>query len=538
MQNNIGQLKTALNQHSITQLHKQAAKGISEKEQYELKIVEKVFLGAFYARQYDGQNDKSTVLYKEAAAMADGCKNIALQIWINTQTGFYFYSCYQYIEALPYFLKSSRALDKISNNELLLGDETLKLNAYFFGSITEYDKSIAYLNRALALVSPQSKNYADILNALGNSYLKKDDLNKAEFYFKQTKQNALQNKDEVRYAKALGDLARVYKRNKNWQPAEALLLEDIALSKKHKDHRNTTFAQLQLGKLYWQKGDINKAHQTLTAAKQYASSKTYLKGFEKEMVEMLLEIAIKQDNTKEELLLRRELILLQSVTQTSNQEAINRIALETQKEKVLWQLEAEAEKTGRIQLLKQMWIAVSILLLTIAILVFFLYKHRLKQRTTEFEHKLLSFQYEKTQSEHKLMIAKNSLASFHTFLEEKNEQVILLETEIQKIKSKKEKGTLEELLSSNLITNENWVLFKQAFMEEQEEYYNSLTTDFPDLTESNLRIVLLQKIGLNNSEIANLLGITLEAVKKAKQRMRKKYSEKFDGVLEPLSSSI
>ncbi|WP_293300685.1 hypothetical protein [Pedobacter sp. UBA4863] len=51
-----------------------------------------------------------------------------------------------------------------------------------------------------------------------------------------------------------------------------------------------------------------------------------------------------------------------------------------------------------------------------------------------------------------------------------------------------------------------------------------------DLTESNLRIVLLQKIGLNNAETANLLGITTEAVKKAKQRMRKKYTEKLESV--------
>ncbi len=532
MQNNIDQLKNALNEHSINQLYEQAAKGVSEKEQYELKVIKKVFLGALYARQCDDLNDKSTALYKEAVAMAENCKNNALQIWTNTQTGFYFYSYNEYAQALPCFLKSSRALDKEVDSELLEGAEVLKLNAYFFGTITEHDKSISYLNRALKLVSPQSKNYADMLNALGNCYLNKDDLNKAETYFEQTKQNALQNQDEMRYAKALGDLARVYKRKKNWQQAERLLLEDIRLSELHNSNRNVIFARLQLGKLYLEKGDIDKAYQTLTAAKQYASNKTYLKGFQMEIVKLLLEVAVKQNNVKEELSLRRELSLLQSVTQTYNQETINRIALETQKEKIQWQLEAEAEKTERIQLLKQMWITVSILLFAIAILIFFLYKHRLKQRTTEFEHKLLSFQYEKAQSEHRLTAANNSLASFHTFLEEKNKQIKLLETEIQNINSKEEKVTLEKLLSSNLMTNENWKLFKQAFIEEQQEYYNSLMTDFPGLTESNLRIVLLQKIGLNNSETANLLGITSEAVKKAKQRMRKKYSQRFDDALE------
>src|SRR5690606_22310991 len=117
--------------------------------------------------------------------------------------------------------------------------------------------------------------------ALGNCYLSKGDLVAAETYFEQTKQSAEKNKDIIRYAKALGDLARVEISRKNWQKAEELLLKDIALSVNNGDNRNAMFAQLQLGKLYWEKGDIEQAYTALTAAKQYAASKTYLKGYEK-----------------------------------------------------------------------------------------------------------------------------------------------------------------------------------------------------------------------------------------------------------------
>ena len=36
---------------------------------------------------------------------------------------------------------------------------------------------------------------------------------------------------------------------------------------------------------------------------------------------------------------------------------------------------------------------------------------------------------------------------------------------------------------------------------------------------------MLYNVGLSNQEIGNLLGITVHAIKKAKQRMRKKYGE-------------
>ncbi len=53
-------------------------------------------------------------------------------------------------------------------------------------------------------------------------------------------------------------------------------------------------------------------------------------------------------------------------------------------------------------------------------------------------------------------------------------------------------------------------------------------SDFSDLTESNLRIITLLKLELSNQEISSLLGITIDAVKKSKQRLRKKFGEQYE----------
>lgn len=47
---------------------------------------------------------------------------------------------------------------------------------------------------------------------------------------------------------------------------------------------------------------------------------------------------------------------------------------------------------------------------------------------------------------------------------------------------------------------------------------------------------MLLKLGLTQKEIANTLGVTTDAIKKAKQHLRKKYKTKIDALLENLNS--
>lgn len=528
------ELQTATNEDDLNRLSQQFALSQSKEIQEALAVIQKAMLGSLYARKADCLNDKSSALYEEATLLADALSYVPLQVWVHTQTGFYYYSYNEYLKAAPYFLKSSRLLTPIPDKDLLDGVEVLKKNAYFFQTTQDHDKSIRHLNRALKLASSSAKNYATLLNTIGILYLEKDSLLQATHFFEQTKRYALQSHDTLRYAKALGDLARVHIKKENWDEAEVLLLEDIALSIKKGNDRNTMFARLQLGILYWKKGDVAKALTTLTQVQQYASSKSYLKGYEKESVEVLLEIAMYQKDTAKELILRRKLDTLRVITHTENDKALKQIALFAQKNNVEWELESKQEKLKKMQFARWMWTIASILLMLVIILSFVLYRRHSKLKYIEFKRKLLAFQYQKIQSEKTLIETNTSLKSYKTYLVEKNRQIRELNQVIRTMKKTASNTTahranaLEQLLSSHLMTDESWALFKQTFITEQPDYYERLLDHFPDLTESNLRIILLQKVGLNNTDTAEILGITIDAVKKAKQRLRKKYTNDFD----------
>jgi len=77
------------------------------------------------------------------------------------------------------------------------------------------------------------------------------------------------------------------------------------------------------------------------------------------------------------------------------------------------------------------------------------------------------------------------------------------------------------------MTESNWNIFRREFQKEHPEFYSLIEQDFPEITNSNKRILLLQKLNFNNNEIAELLGITIGAVKKSKQRFKKKMGVKF-----------
>ncbi len=86
------------------------------------------------------------------------------------------------------------------------------------------------------------------------------------------------------------------------------------------------------------------------------------------------------------------------------------------------------------------------------------------------------------------------------------------------------------------MTEENWGAFKREFIKENSHFYDTLTSSFPELTESNLKILLLQKLNFGNAEIASLLGVTLDAIKKSKQRLKKKLGSKHTLLFDILES--
>ncbi|MFV0226252.1 hypothetical protein OBK05_00965 [Empedobacter falsenii] len=397
-------------------------------------------------------------------------------------------------------------------------------------NVKELDKSEKYLFLALQYANKKDNEYGSILNAIGHIFLKKKDTAKANHYFNQTKELAVKNNDKIRYAKALGDIACIQIQNKEYELAIQNLITDIEISRESKNHRNLMYANIQLGKLYLQLDRIDEAKEILNEAKKYTSGKAYLNSFEKDIFTLLLDIAIKKRNTAEELDFRRKLSELETeIKLTDGENVINEINWNIQKNNFDYKYETERIKREKTILLKNALIIISILLIIIVLFVFISFKRKMKIQNSINDNKVLKLHNEKLKSESRLNKANKTLDSYKIYLADKNTQIEILNKEIDNLSKSSNKKTeehelqLNNLLNSHLMTDENWNNFKKVFASEKADFVSYLENNFSDLTESNLRIIYLTKLGLTNIEIAHLLGITPDSVKKAKQRLRKKY---------------
>lgn len=97
----------------------------------------------------------------------------------------------------------------------------------------------------------------------------------------------------------------------------------------------------------------------------------------------------------------------------------------------------------------------------------------------------------------------------------------LLEKEKQ-LASKSSLVSVFKLIENSFEDRSDWVDFKEKFESIDPNFVTSLLVKHPKLTKSEIRLITLIKIGYSQKEIANILNIAPDSVKKARSRVRKK----------------
>jgi tetratricopeptide (TPR) repeat protein len=142
-------------------------------------------------------------------------------------------------------------------------------------------------------------------------------------------------------------------------------------------------------------------------------------------------------------------------------------------------------------------------------------------------------------------MARLQLADFTKSIQEKNDLLETFRNEIEKYQAQpnsqeqaeKEKS-LQLLQNAVILNDEQWVNFQALFNKVHTGYINRVKEKFPDLTTAELRFILLTKLGLNNKEMAAMLGVSTEAVRVSKHRLLKKIQLPEDVSLEEAVHTI
>ncbi|SFI16539.1 tetratricopeptide repeat protein [Halpernia frigidisoli] len=510
----------------------------SELNKYAEVIAKNIFKAQNNAEKLDKINPESSALFLKAIKLSKETNDESFEIWTNLNYGKYLYCFSKYKDCYPYFMFCIKKINEDNEKNLIDPLDTFEKISFFLITSNENDLAISFLKKAEKIAERESKEMAKIQDNLGLAFLNKNNLIAAKSYFEKALQISEKFQDDIRKAKVLGNLAEIDFRNNDLENAVNKLQKDIYISKNLKSDKNTMFALIKLCKFYLKQNKVNEAEDAIIKAEFYAKSKPYFKNSLYEINEFMLQIARRQGNSEKELKARRTLEILQDSLKTlDGLDVIKAVGWQIGQKNLENKVEFEKNKYQQQFYLKIIaYLFAGIFLTALVILIITSRKKRKNQKIT-YERSLLALQMEKLISENKLNSKTKSLVSYRNYLLEKTGQIQELEAEVQKTRglgNKKEdhKTKLDDLLKSHLLTAENWNNFKAAFENEKPVYSKYLETNFPNLTEANLRVIYLTQLELNNAEIARILGVTLYAVKKAKQRLRLKYEDQYEKFFE------
>lgn len=156
-------------------------------------------------------------------------------------------------------------------------------------------------------------------------------------------------------------------------------------------------------------------------------------------------------------------------------------------------------------------------LILTAIIGFLLIKRKsIKIKLKEAENEKMNIEIDSKNKE---------LTSQALHLAQKNELLISLKNDLSSIADEENQAdikSLEQKIKFDEQIDQNWEQFTKFFNQTKSDFFKNLTTKHTSVGKSDLRMSALISMNLDSKEIASILNISSDGVKKARYRLRKK----------------
>jgi tetratricopeptide (TPR) repeat protein len=347
--------------------------------------------------------------------------------------------------------------------------------------------------------------------------------------------------DDFGMAESFGSLALISMRKSDWRNARVLLEKAIAIFEQIEDYRSINSMIYNLGVCDMELSDYKGAEAAFDRIINYSKENNIR---DESLIRTLRRQAflLKKQGRLEEAFKAQEHLLDLKDTLFSEERARSfeemNVKYETQiKEEKLNSIQKENSQISEKRL--YLMVGLILVLLLSAALVFVMAKRNHQARLLfEAENKLHQQQLDETQRE--LAFNRKQLEDFTLHLLEKNKVINELETrqaepiqlpEIEKTEEREEED-FASLMQLKILTDEDWTKFKLYFDKAFPGMIFRLRHEFPALTGSEQRLFLLIKLKNDSREMSDLLGISMESVRKNKYRLKKKLQLEEDQSLE------
>ncbi|MFZ1528357.1 MAG: tetratricopeptide repeat protein [Ferruginibacter sp.] len=164
-------------------------------------------------------------------------------------------------------------------------------------------------------------------------------------------------------------------------------------------------------------------------------------------------------------------------------------------------------------------IAIGILLSGFIIFYLLRKKNKTEIARKEAEQKSAYFLDKYQNAEEQLLAFKNKIADYTLKLDALQEDLD------KKAETKAHTEKIEALSRQIILTEKDWEVFKETFNTVYPNFFRALNTQFPDITNAELRMAALIRLNFDIKHIASMLGISQNSVHKTRYRLRKRVTE-------------
>ncbi len=460
-----------------------------------------------------------------------------------------------------YILKSIELFEKIGDKQNIANNyQNLGINYRFKG---EYNESANHLYKALKLFEEinDSLNIYTTREEIALLFYYQDDCSKAidvldesVEYYTRTKDslnlgyiysyysvisNKLGNYEQgIDYAlksyeirKAIGDIAgqaeslnnlsTAYASIEDWNKAITNYEEALRLRIISKEVRYIAAITANIGLVKYKLGEYNEAieyiNKGIELAKESGENDALLK-----LYKSLYEINAKEGNYKDAYNGISEFVVLNdSIFSNEKSRIINELQIKYDIKKHEKEFEI-IEKEKELSKQKNTALIIGLFLISvIATLIIILQRVKNKKKKSILEAELEITNNKLEFKKNRLLLHTDSIIKKNELIEDLLSQIEEISGDSNNLKSEKTR-LIGDLLESKILTDKNWEDFKKDFDQVYEYFFATLKTSFPDLTAGEQRLFALLKLNLSSKEVSNVLGISIESVKKNRYRLKKK----------------
>jgi DNA-binding CsgD family transcriptional regulator len=398
----------------------------------------------------------------------------------------------------------------------------LKMIGYYLWELDIPALSIEYFKKSLA--TPYS-TYSDsliVLNGIGINYQKLNRFEESMRYFKQATYLTQRTNNLVFNAVVKGNMAVTLYKTGKLDSAYAYASLDKNVSLREGIRENAVGAMYWLVQIEIKRKNFGQAKVLLDSISQMmekVAGKNFISIKRQKEAEFLYYQAIK--NPEKSLAAYREFVYYDSLFQEyANKNKISELKLLAEVRIYSQEMEKkEQEKQWRSTLFGV--VITVVLLLTMLIIWHFTKKVKRVESSNRAQAEEINQLRQQLYEQIGSINQQNTDFKLVINTEVAENENETLEFDTERLEAKPE--DIEFLRSFNLNQKEQWGLFKASFLKVYPSFEQEITAKVGEVSNAELRLLMLHKLGLNNQEIAKTLLISAESVRTGKYRLYKKF---------------